>query len=581
MKMPALAPVIFALLATTGPAFAQQPDGGELLREFRQLRPAAPAPSRLLTIPAAPVTLPAAAETTKPVRVTEFRFVGDLAEVDPAELEYLVQGHLGRTLSAGALQHIADDVARHLRAQGYSLARAVVPAQNLQDGSVQVAVLLGRIDSDATGNGIVIDAQGARISTARVRKTLALSTIAQSLYLKTPGMERGLLLLNELPGLAADLRLDPGSEPGTTRIAAVLDEGALWSGGGGVDNAGNRYAGDIRAHALLHLNNPSRHGDQAALYASNAQGVRGAELSYSLPLGHDGARAAVGYTRLDYELGKELRALNPAGNAQAAGLRLSYPFVRTLRFSLDGSAAYERKSIRDEMQGALQSNRRLEQWVLALDARGHGWFFDNGSTRLALALEIGRADLARLPAALAADALGPGTHGAYNKASYALSHLQPLTGGWSLHAALNGQFSDRNLDAAEKFVLGGAAGVRAYPAGEARGDSGWLSSLELRYALPGPAEWGDWQFSAFVDAGAVQLHREPWSGWDAASPGLEQHYLLSGTGLGISLVRPGSHTLRAMVARKLGSNPRRAAGAGDADGRHDSSRFWVQALLQF
>lgn len=40
-----------------------------------------------------------------------------------------------------------------------------------------------------------------------------------------------------------------------------------------------------------------------------------------------------------------------------------------------------------------------------------------------------------------------------------------------------------NLESAEKFVFGGANGVRAYPACEGSGDTGWIGILELRCAI--------------------------------------------------------------------------------------------------
>ena len=86
-----------------------------------------------------------------------------------------------------------------------------------------------------------------------------------------------------------------------------------------------------------------------------------------------------------------------------------------------------------------------------------------------------------------------------------ISRQQGLTGKLSLSAQLRGQWANKNLDSSEKFSLGGASGVRAYPSGEAYGDSGWLGSVELRYAvLPQMAA------SMFYDAGAVRVNAKPY-----------------------------------------------------------------------
>lgn len=64
---------------------------------------------------------------------------------------------------------------------------------------------------------------------------------------------------------------------------------------------------------------------------------------------------------------------------------------------------------------------------------------------------------------------------------FALLYLQAFNQGWSLYANLEAQSADKNLDSSEKFFLGGAQGVRAYPLGEAAGDEGAMATLELRY----------------------------------------------------------------------------------------------------
>ena len=71
---------------------------------------------------------------------------------------------------------------------------------------------------------------------------------------------------------------------------------------------------------------------------------------------------------------------------------------------------------------------------------------------------------------------GPGprpfSDGGWRKLRVAASRQQSLGAGLSLVVAWNAQFSDRNLDSAERVYLGGAGGVRAYPASEGGGAQG-------------------------------------------------------------------------------------------------------------
>ena len=182
---------------------------------------------------------------------------------------------------------------------------------------------------------------------------------------------------------------------------------------------------------------------------------------------------------------------------------------------------------------------------------------------------------------LAADQSGPRVQGAYNKLGYKLARLQRLSGNWSLFAALNGQLADKNLDSSEKFILGGITGVRAYPSGEGRGDTGWVTNVELRYDIAGNPAFGNWQLIAFFDTGRVEQNKSAWAGWNAGNPSQPNSYRLSGSGLGVNLIKEGSHVMRVIYAHKAGSNPGRSAAGLDSDGMEDSSRIWLQAMVYF
>jgi hemolysin activation/secretion protein len=49
---------------------------------------------------------------------------------------------------------------------------------------------------------------------------------------------------------------------------------------------------------------------------------------------------------------------------------------------------------------------------------------------------------------------------------------------------LGGQLASKSLDSSEKFALGGAKGVRAYPHGESSADEVCVANVEMRYAIP-------------------------------------------------------------------------------------------------
>lgn len=114
----------------------------------------------------------------------------------------------------------------------------------------------------------------------------------------------------------------------------------------------------------------------------------------------------------------------------------------------------------------------------------------------------GNADLDGSPNK-AGDAATTQTAGQYAKLRYSLSRQQVIVDNLAFYAALSGQKASKNLDSSEKFYLGGAYGVRAYPTSEAGGSEGSLVNLELRWRLP-----QGFNLTGFYDWGHVKINKD-------------------------------------------------------------------------
>jgi hemolysin activation/secretion protein len=117
--------------------------------------------------------------------------------------------------------------------------------------------------------------------------------------------------------------------------------------------------------------------------------------------------------------------------------------------------------------------------------------------------------------------------------------------------------------------LGGMAGVRAYPEGEAYGDEGYVLNLEARWLLPpwSPRAIGQLQLVGFIDAGSVVLNKNPWT-TDS------NQRSLSGAGIGLNWAAANKYQVRLAYAHKLGNEAARSA--PDAN-----DRLWLQAVKYF
>jgi hemolysin activation/secretion protein len=185
----------------------------------------------------------------------------------------------------------------------------------------------------------------------------------------------------------------------------------------------------------------------------------------------------------------------------------------------------------------------------------------------------GRVNLSANAASLAADQAGPRTAGAYTRLSWNLARLQSLSQRSSLWLSGSGQVARSNLDSAEKFGLGGANGVRAYPSLEGSGDSGWLATAEWRYGMRDDLQWG-----AFYDHGEVRVsHDSSYAG----APAINQ-LVLKGAGVGLNWSAFGRYTVRARVAQRIGGNPLASPTTGnDSDGSLRRTRVWLALVASF
>ena len=157
--------------------------------------------------------------------------------------------------------------------------------------------------------------------------------------------------------------LSPGEVPGTTQIQLDVTEAPLVEGLVSADNLGSRYTGENRATAVVNLNNPSKFGDQVRLTkVLSFDGNFDLNLiGYNFPLGRSGLRSNIYYSKLDYELGEDLKT-DPAskGTADVYSGGVSYPILNSSRRSVFFSGTYNFKDLYNENMGVVVSDKFAE-----------------------------------------------------------------------------------------------------------------------------------------------------------------------------------------------------------------------------
>lgn len=544
-----------ALLAA--PAFAQQapPSSGQLLQQVQP--PQQQLPHRE---PGIQIQTPVTAHVTDntPFEVKQIVVRGNTT-FDVGTLHALVADGEGHTQTLATLVVLAQRITDYYRAHGYPLSRAVVPAQALNDGVVQFKVIEARYDQVQMSNH-------SRVQTSLLKATL--SPLQSGQLVTQDTLDRQLLLMNDLPGVQAHALLGPGSVPGTSDLSVDAQALPPVMGNLTLDDGGDRYTGRIRLGGNLAVNNLTGLGDQLSLGLLASDGhMHYGHLAYDFALNGAGTRFGLGYSALSYQLGDGLSHLDARGHATEGSAWLSQPIVRSPNTNVSARLEVNNHRLADDTGSTgVHDDRHTWDWTAsgAFDHRD-SWG-GGGITQAQLSLTRGQLGFDD-PVAKASDAATAGTQGHELHWNGSVSRLQMITAATRLYVAVSGQYSHRNLDSSEQFLLGGMQSVRGYEVSTLAGASGYLVTMELRHDLSLPG--GAWQGSVFVDQGGMWINPQPWAGNTGSN-----HATLSSVGLGLNWAGPDQWMAQVQVGQPIGSTPELA-------GRRPSTRAWVQLSKGF
>ncbi|MDL2356048.1 MAG: ShlB/FhaC/HecB family hemolysin secretion/activation protein [Pseudomonadota bacterium] len=547
-----------ALLVMSHSAFAQQiPTAGSQMQQI----PPAPVPNKTapkVELRQAGAPAAAAADSMK-ITVNRLQVTGTRVYSE-AQLLALTGFRPGSVLTLEDLRGMAAKIADHFHRNGYFVAQAYLPAQDIKDGIVTIAVIDGRYGKVTLNNQ-------TNLSGALAGGLLG--GLNNGDLIDSVPLESRLLLLSDIPGVKVTSTLIPGASVGASDLIVELTPGQRVSGSVDADNAGNRYTGQYRVGATVNLNDPTGNGDVASLRVlTSGAGLNYARASYQIQAGK--AKVGVAYSYLRYALGREFDSLDANGTAKVASIYANYPLIRSRNNNLYTQLAYDDKTFQDKVDATSSvTDKKARVLMASLYGDHRDELGGGGMSSYSLTLFDGELDL-QTPSARTIDALTAHSNGHYNKVSLNAMRLQHVTDAVSLYASVSGQAASKNLDVSEKMELGGMYAVRAYPEGEAYADQGYLLTLEARLDLPrsSAAQQGQLQLIGFVDSGSVTLNKNPWTSGS-------NHRTLSGAGIGLNWTdNRDNFVVRAYYAHKLGNAV--ATSAPDSSGR-----FWIQAVKYF
>lgn len=416
----------------------------------------------------------------------------------------LLSAYTNKDLTFTQLQEVASLITKEYRDQGYFVARAYIPVQNINknNGVITIAIIEGNYGEFKLENN------------SRVKDSIVQSMIDDAKkrdnIVSTNTLERAMIIINDTPGVIVNsANIKPGREVGTSDFAIVTNPSKTYDGYVLVDNTGSKYTGKNRLMAGVNFNSPFGIGDKLSLsgLVSNGTDLKNGRISYSAPLMPNGLRGEISYSQTNYSL-VNLDGFNDddyKGSSKTLDMTLSYPIIRSRAENLYSSLSIANKDLKDEFQDATLTSKNTKSINLGLSYDNSYLAYNKPSqSEVKINLTYGKLNFDDTD-----DSTGVNTVGNYSKVNLDLSNSIAFTNAIFLESSLKMQYAlgDKNLDGSEDFSLGGSSGVKLYPSGEYSAENGYLFNIEAKYQLPNINTFSS-QIGIFYDYGRAFISND-------------------------------------------------------------------------
>jgi hemolysin activation/secretion protein len=406
------------------------------------------------------------------------------------------QLYIGKRVSQADLVTIAGGISDLYRANGFHLSRAIVPAQDIADGRVQIQVIEGAIvQAELKGDGAEQFGIKPMLDPVLAEQPSRLATLERQLY-----------LINGRPGVrVTDTALEEIDGPtGRFRLIVYVKPWHVFTSFG-LDNLGSSSVGPWQTYATGAFNSYLTPGDTLAInlstIANDPRELGFARLSYDAPVGVDGIRLGASALYSAVRPGDSRRRYSDITTTEAFELRGSIVPLQSKSSSLILTVATTFSNVSEHDMYGPWYNDHIRTASLTADYRLQDGF---GGTNYATLTY--RQGLNIFGASHFGDPLlsHDGASSNFSVLNFWFSRYQTLNEAWSVKLAAASQTASGPLFTSQQFYLGGAAFGRGYGAAEISGDNGLAGSLELRFDQKVNFRyWSGYQLYAFGDAGTV------------------------------------------------------------------------------
>lgn len=515
-------------------------------------------------------------ETPKPksqgttFKVVSFSFEGNKL-ISSNELQVFLKEYLNREITLDELKLAVDSLAVLYKDKGY-LATASLPKQDITEGNVKIII----IEATFGGAQLKLDPNTKyRIHPEIIQKFIEHNN-QKGKILNLNTLDRAVLIADELPGAGVSQSLQPGTKDGETDSLININNEPSYVAMLSADNYGSKATGPVRYQANASFLSPLGMGDRIDLGLLHSKGTDYGRLSFNRPIGYSGLRMGINASALKYDViaGAAL-SQKPEGTAETAQIEASYPVYRSRTFDLSLASFLERKHFRNKSQESVVSNYLVDLFNIGSFLNHKNTLFIAGETSASLDLDLGYANYNNSPSDFKSNMITQDIQGRFNRLRWNINNTQFFTETISSVLKFSGQLSDSNLDSSQKFYLGGASGVRAYPTSEGSGSEGFLLSAALHKELTASITaigFYDYGFARqYVDDG--NLHATGRNSFNMKGYGTSIEWA--------GFIGTYRSTLSAIWSRRIGNNPNPQVDGTDSDGTKHSNFYWLKASIVF
>lgn len=405
----------------------------------------------------------------------------------PEKANDALAAYLGTSLSLGSLNELVRDVVVAYRESDMPVIDVLVPEQEVTTGVLQLVIIEGRV-----GDVLVEGVEGttAELLASQVR-------LSRGEVIKESTLLDDLNWMNKHPFRRVDLVYSPGADYGTTDIVLRAEQLKALSGYVSVDNSGNEILGQERFTAGASWAGPLFFSEENLLsyqfttnFESEADLVGHSVVFASyLPWRHQ-LTVLGAYVESEAMFDIDGQELVTGGLNQQLSGRYAIPMKSLGKWTHEFEVGMDFKSSNSALDfntlEVFDSTSEIVQFSIGYNATARD---SSGQWSLDSELVLSPGDITRKGTdEIYGEQRGLATSD-YTYARVMAERQQSLPKQWQLIGRVQAQTSNTNLLATETLGAGGYDSVRGFEQRIARGDNGFIGTLELRTPPVSPARW--------------------------------------------------------------------------------------------